>query len=225
MKKLRNIIWGLILIAAGAVLVLNRLGVANIELFFEGWWTLFIIVPCTVGVFTERDKTGNLVGILVGVVLLLCCQDILDSDMIWDLIVPAIIIIIGLKMVLKGIRRNKGGEVMSKIKESGAKPRVCCATFSGCDVSYRGEVFECADLSAIFGGVECDLRGAVIQGDCAISVSAIFGGIDILVPDGINVKVSTTSLFGGVSNKTGSTKDAPTLYVSGLCLFGGVDIK
>ena len=90
---------------------------------------------------------------------------------------------------------------------------------------YDGEVFEGAELTAVFGGIKCDLRNAVIDKDCAIQVSAIFGGIDILVPDNVNVKVSSNSIFGGVSNKTAVCQNAPTIYISGTCMFGGVDIK
>ena len=90
---------------------------------------------------------------------------------------------------------------------------------------FDGEIFESAELTAIFGGIECDLRRAVIEQDCAINVCAVFGGIDILVPDNVNVKLSATSIFGGSSNKKASQKDAPTLYINGLCMFGGVEVK
>ena len=76
MKKISTVIWGIVLIAAGALFALNALNITNIDIFFDGWWTLFIIVPCAVGLFTEREKTGNIIGIAVGVFLLLCCQDI-----------------------------------------------------------------------------------------------------------------------------------------------------
>ena len=66
-----------------------------------------------------------------------------------------------------------------------------------------------------------------MEGDCVIQASAVFGGIDILVPAGVNVKVSSNSIFGGVSNKTVSSRDgnAVTLYIKADCMFGGVDIK
>ena len=58
MKKTTSIIWGIALVAIGVVLGLNAFGVTDIELFFDGWWTLFIIVPSAVGLFREKDKTG-----------------------------------------------------------------------------------------------------------------------------------------------------------------------
>jgi len=225
MKKINNVIWGVLLIAAGLIFALNAMNVTNIDVFFDGWWTLFIIVPCGVGLITEREKTGNLIGVGIGVFLLLCCQDVLSFSLVWKLLLPAVIVIIGLKMVFSGFFGNKANEIITQLKENGNTPKVGCAVFSGCNISYDSEIFESAELTAVFGGVECDLRKAVIEKDCAINASAIFGGIDILVPDNINVKVSSTCVFGGVSNKTVVHKDSPTIYISGICMFGGVEIK
>lgn len=224
MKKASNIIWGIVLIAAGVLFALNALNIMTVDVFFDGWWTLFIIIPCGIGLFTEREKTGNLIGVAVGVFLLLCCQDVLSFSMLWKLLVPVIIVIIGLKMLISGLFGNKANKMLAKMKEAGKNPKVGCAAFSGCDLNYSGEVFEGAELTAVFGGVECDLRNAIIEKDCAIRVSAVFGGIDILVPAHVNVKVSATAIFGGVSNQAAYHEDAPTIYISGICLFGGVDI-
>ena len=225
MKKASSILWGIVLIAAGVIWALNEFNVTNIDVFFDGWWTLFIIVPCGIGLFTEREKTGNIIGVAIGVFLLLCCQDILSFSMLWKLLVPAVIVIVGLKMVFTGIFGNKANEIVKKLKLEGKALKSGCAVFSGCDIKYDNEVFEGAELTAVFGGVDCDLKNAIIEKDCAIQVSAIFGGIDILVPDNVNVKVNSNCIFGGISNKTVAHKDAPTIYISGTCMFGGVEIK
>ena len=225
MKKASSIIWGLVLVAAGVIFALNAFNITDIDVFFDGWWTLFIIIPCGIGLFTEREKTGNIIGIVIGGFLLLCCQDILNFSMLWKLLIPAIIVVIGVKLVLTGFLGNKANEIMKKMKSEGKEPKAGYATFSGCNLNFDGEIFEGVELSAIFGGVKCDLRGSIIEKDCAIQVSAIFGGIDILVPDNVNVKVNSNSIFGGVSNKTKASANAPTIYISGTCMFGGVEIK
>ena len=226
MKKYSNVLWGIVLVAAGILFALKALGLADFNIFFDGWWTLFIIVPCAIGLFTSHEKTGNIIGILIGVFLLLCCRDVLSFDILWKLMVPAIIIIIGLKLIIGGIFSNKANEVISDMKASGANPKTGCATFSSCNMNFDGEVFDGAELTATFGGVKCDLRNAIIEKDCAIKVSAIFGGIDIYVPDDVNIKVNSNSIFGGISNKKKSNKGAEvTIYIGGTCMFGGVDIK
>ena len=69
----------------------------------------------------------------------------------------------------------------------------------------------------------------MIEPDCAIKANAIFGGIDIFVPENVKVRVKSTSIFGGTSNKAKKPDDGAenviTLYVSALSLFGGIDIK
>ena len=50
MKNITKILWGTALIAVGGIIALNAFGITDIELFFDGWWTLFIIVPCLVGI-------------------------------------------------------------------------------------------------------------------------------------------------------------------------------
>ena len=226
MNNARRVIWGLAFIAAGIVFALNELNITSINLFFDGWWSLFLIVPCGIGLFTQREKTGNLIGLAIGVYLLLSAQGILDYDIAWKLLLPAIIVIVGLKMVFGELFNRKVKSVVVEMKANGTQPASGTAVFSGSDMNYANQVFEGAELNAVFGGIECDLREAVINKDCLIEANAIFGGIDILVPDNVNVKVTQTPIFGGASNKSKFRQEnTVTLYVDATCIFGGVEIK
>ena len=227
MKKISNILWGIALISVGVIFALNAFGITDIELFFDGGWTLFIIVPCFIGIFSEREKTGNIIGLLIGVFLLLCCQDVLGFDILWKLAIPAIIVIIGLKLILGAVFGNKAIKLLDRSKENGENVKNGCASFSGQDLNFNGEVFDGAELTAAFGGLKCDLRNAIIEKDCAITATSIFGGIDIFVPDYVNVKINSNSIFGGVSDKNHhpAVQGAVTLYINATCMFGGVDIK
>ena len=227
MKKISKVLWGIVLISVGVIFALNAFGITDIEIFFDGWWTLFIIVPCFIGLFSERTKTGNLIGLLIGVVLLLCCQNVLGFDMIWKLAVPAIIVIIGLKVVFGAVFGDKAAKILENSRQNGEDIQSGCATFSGQDLNFDGREFNGAELTAVFGGVKCDLRNAVIEKDCAITAESIFGGITILVPDHVNIKINSNSIFGGVSDKKHrlAVQDAVTIYINATCMFGGVDIK
>lgn len=79
----------------------------------------------------------------------------------------------------------------------------------------------------MFGGIKCDLRGAIIEKDCVINASAVFGGVDIFLPAYVNVKVRSNSIFGGVSDKKhrNSPQNTVTVYVNGSGMFGGVEIQ
>ena len=225
MKNFRRIIWGLVLIAAGVLFALDALEIMQFNLFFDGWWTLFIIVPCTVDLITERDKTGSLIGLAIGVGLLLWSRDVLDFDLLWKLFGTFVLVVLGLKMIFGGLFDRKTNELLSEMKKNGEGVRVASAVFSGSNLNFDGEVFEGAELNATFGGIKCDLRNAVIEKDCAIRATAVFGGVDILVPPNVNVIVNSTGIFGGTSNKASTKGGAVTLYVSSTSLFGGVDIK
>ncbi len=227
MKKFGNILWGLVFIVIGLILGLNAMGITNINIFFDGWWTLFIIIPCFIGLFKESEKTGNLIGLLVGIALLLCCQGILRFEMMWKLLIPVVLIGVGVGFLFKDV---VGGKVNQEIKKLNANKKgdtEYCATFSGQNINFDRQEFKGADLTAVFGGVKCDLRNATITSDQVINASATFGGIDILVPNNVQVKVKSTPIFGGVSDKAMHTtnQEAPTIYINATCVFGGVEIK
>ena len=227
MKKIGNILWGIVLIVIGLIIGGNALGITNINIFFDGWWTLIIIIPCFIGLFKEREKTGNIIGLLIGIVLLLMCQDVLDFDLVWKLLLPAILVAIGISMIFKDVIGGKVNKEIKKLDEKRNGENQYCATFSEQNVNFNGEIFKGADLTAVFGGVKCDLRNAIIDSDVVINASSIFGGIDIYVPSNVKVKVKSNSIFGGVSNKAYNQpeENSKTIYINGKALFGGVEIK
>lgn len=227
MNNFKNIIWGIVLVTIGIIFGLNELNITNINIFFDGWWTLFIIIPCFIGLFKENEKTGNFIGLLIGVALLLACQNIIDFHLIWKLAFPTILVIIGVSLIFKD---TIGGKVNSEIKKLNEKrngENGYCATFAGQNVNFDGQNFTGADLTAVFGGLKCDLRNAIIDSDVVINASSTFGGIEIYVPSNVKIKIKSTSLFGGVSNKANTKTDenSHTIYINGTAVFGGVEIK
>ncbi len=227
MKKINKAIWGVALILIGTALALRALDIIQFEIFFDGWWTLFIIVPCTVGLFTERDKVGNLVGICIGLGLLLACQNIIEFGMLWKLIIPVIIVIAGIKMIFGSFRSREGVKVKQRIAEQAGDCASYCSTFSGQDINFDGQEFHGVELTAVFGGIDCDLSRAIIQSDAYIDITAIFGGVDVILPPDVNVKLASNSIFGGMSSKDHKNVDPtrPTVYITGNCIFGGAEIK
>lgn len=227
MKRAKAIMWGIAFVLLGIILGINALDLFQMNIFFDGWWTLLIIVPCFIGVFTDRDKTGNLIGIALGVFLLLCSQKILSFELVLKLLFPLIIVLIGLKMIFSSFKSGKSAKIMRDVAESGAKVHAVSAVFCSENIIYHGEEFTSADLNAVFGKVTYDLRTAYIPKDCVIKTSAVFGSINLLLPANVNVKTNTTSIFGGVSDKDhdNSKANTVTVYIEGMTLFGGVDIK
>ncbi len=140
------------------------------------------------------------------------------------MILPIVFVIIGLCLMSGNFIKQT---ISKKIKEGKRKGlETIVATFSEQNICKEDECFDGASLDAVFGSILLDLRKAKIEKEAVISVSAIFGGIDILVPSNTNVKVKATPIFGGVSNRV-SKKDnhEKTIYIEAFCLFGGIDIK
>lgn len=227
MKKMGNILWGIVLIVVGLIIGGNALEITNINLFFTGWWTLFIIIPCFIGLIKDNEKTGSIIGLLIGFGLLLASRGIINFRLLWKLFLPIILVVVGLSIIFKDILGGKINEKIKQLNKKLDKDNSFCATFSAQKVKIDAEEFKGSDLTAVFGGVEYDLRKSIIKSDVVINATAIFGGIDILVPSNVKVKIKSTSIFGGIDNKTSIdiNEESYTIYINGIALFGGVEVK
>lgn len=227
MKNFGNVLWGIVLIVVGLIFGGNALGITNIDIFFDGWWTLFIIVPCFIGLLKDNEKTASVIGLIVGVALLLGCQNIISFDIIWKLAFPTILVVLGLSMIFKNALGGKVNDEIKKLNQKRNGENSYCATFAEQNINFNEEKFTGADLTAVFGGVKCDLRNAIIESDVVINVSTTFGGIEIYVPSNVKIKVKSVPIFGGVDNKTNTKADenSHTIYINSTAVFGGVEIK
>lgn len=223
MKK-SNIILGVFLVIIGVILGLNALEITNINIFFKGWWTLFIIVPSVNGIIDDNDKTTSIITLIIGISLFLGIRDIIDFSLIFKLLIPIIIIVIGISLIFKGKLSSKIQDEIKELKKNTKDE--CYATFSSQDIKVKEE-FKGITLNAIFGGIKYDLRDAKIKTNSVINITSIFGGVEIFVPNNVRVEIKSNSIFGGISNQAKQTKDKKeyVIYINGTCLFGGVEIK
>lgn len=228
MKNRENIFWGILLIVLGIIFGLNAMGITDINIFFRGWWTLFIILPSACGIIKSPTKITNYIWLLVGALLLLSTRGLIRLNYASKLIFPAILVFIGLGIIFKDQVGTKANQKIKELSNKNNKDGLeeYYATFSGQDLNFKGDSFKGANLNAIFGGIELTLKEAEIAEDTLINATSIFGGIDIIVPEKVNVKVKSTSLFGGTTNKVKDEKEnVPTIYIKSFNLFGGVEIK
>lgn len=233
-NKITNTLWGLFFIIIGVGFAGNVLDIWDFTLFFKGWWTLLIIIPCFISMIQSRFGAASTIGFIIGVLLLVSCWVKLDFS-VWELIVPVLLIYIGLRLAFQGAFRKKNQFFEQNINigpgaEGQPNPGAYKAEYSAVFSSNRVHVtdfFAGASLNAVFGAVVLDLRDAQLPANVEVNATAIFGGIDIYIPKGVNVKVNNVPIFGGVSNKTGQFTEpgAPTIYLNSTCMFGGIDIK
>ena len=224
-KKISNIFLGLVLIAVGVIYIGNIFELWDFEIFFDGWWTLFIIIPCIKSFITNGFLVSNFIGLGIGVVLLLFAQDVLSFELCLKIIIPFCFICAGVALVLGSfIKKRKTDSILIGSKEV---KNNATAIFGGSSPNFNDCEFNGITSSAIFGGVDINLKTAIIKEDCTINCTAIFGGIDIILPSNVKVKLADTSILGGVDNKFISSTDetAPTVSISSTCIFGGLEIK
>lgn len=227
MKKFGNILWGVVFIIVGAIFGLNAVGLTNINIFFKGWWTLFIIIPSLIELIRSTNKMWSFIWLIIGVVLLLCAQNILSFHLVRKLFFPFILVMIGISIIFKDTFHKKMAEKIRKLNSNKGDFDEYCATFGSQKSNLSGQEFKGANLDAVFGSVALDLSEAIIKQDQVINANAVFGGIEIKVPTNVNIQVKSTPIFGGVENKvkTDYNESLPTIYINGVAMFGGVEIK
>lgn len=224
MKQASRIMWGIVLVALGVIYSLNALNITDIDLFFKGWWTLIIIIPSFISVLTDNDKTGGIIGLIAGLVLLLACRGYVDFKMIGKLAIPLLIIYIGLTLIFKDAFTKETKKAMKNLKNSGPL-RSCTAILSSKKDDSTDETFGGASYTAIFGTVDSDITRAFYEKDVIIKAKNVLGNVIVRVPSGVNVKVTSHSLFGGVKNPVQNNEsNVVTIYIEAYCLLGNVEV-
>jgi predicted membrane protein len=101
------------------------------------------------------------------------------------------------------------------------------AILGGVSRGNNSRAFRGADLLAVMGGCVIDLRQAAINGEAVIDVFAMWGGIEIKVPEDWTVVSRVVPLMGGVDDKTRppQTATAHRLVLRGFAVMGGIEIK
>lgn len=225
-KKLGNILIGIIFIVAGIVFCGNVLELWDFDMFFDGWWTLFIIIPAVVSIFSSGFNSGNTFTLALGALLLISQRTDLEMKTVWKLVVPFVFIWIGISLVLKSLGHKSKRNSIPENLSPGEIPSYV-AFFSGQNENYTNKVFTGANITSVFGGIDLDLRQAIINNDVTINVTNVFGGSDIFLPSNVKCVLADTPIFGGTDNKhlDSACENVPTVYITSLSVFGGMDIK
>lgn len=215
---------GLFWIVLGVIIAGNALDWWDVSIFFRGWWTLFIIIPSAVGVMKKGFQSSSGFGLIVGFLLLLMQRTSFSIGWIVKLFVPAILIFFGVKLLLQGGGFRK--KTITHITDDMMDDATYSGIFQNKEIHYPEDNFFGSEVNAIFGSADLDLRNAIIIDDVTVNATAIFGGVDIKLPQDVNVRVASTSILGGTDNrvKRQDNPDWPTVYIQATAIFGGIDI-
>lgn len=213
--------FGILLILAGTVWAMEALQWWKAGDVVAHWWPLLLVAFGGIRMLDRPpDYVGGLVMMLIGVVLLDGTANIWPGN-VAELIWPLILIGIGLTLVMHRRHSNVSSDegVMQLTAVFSGRREVCSAD------PFRG-----ATAVAIFGGIDIDLRPAVIGPEGAfVDATAAFGGVKLIVPPDWKVVMSGPAIFGGNENKTELLgplpRTAPVLNVRALAVFGGVEVQ
>lgn len=100
------------------------------------------------------------------------------------------------------------------------------AVFGSASVHPLGPVSGRVAGFAMFGSATIDLRDADLADGTEIHVTALWGGIDVVLPMNARVKVVAVPIFGGVRQPPAPTgEDGPEVTVRAVAWCAGVGIR
>jgi predicted membrane protein len=220
-------VFGLMLVAAGVIFTLDNLEIIDARDYVQFWPIVFVAIGGLKLWHASRDGHGWFGGLFF---LGLGCWMLVNRIIYFRFspreFFPMILVFIGGYMVWRGFggrRRNRPSDGQSSF--SGL------AVMGGVARRSNSQAFAGADLTAIMGGCEIDLRQASIAPgtEAVIDVFAFWGGIEVRVPEDWTVVTRAIPLMGGVEDKTATPQPLPAvekrLIISGIVVMGGVVVK
>lgn len=227
MKKnfLVRAFFGVTIVALGGVLLLRNLEIIKFDSWNVFWgtvWAAGLVLAGLVTIVSSRKLLTRAWGLLLmaaGVSIGLNTYGVIDVS-IWKLFWPVVLIAVGLMMVF-----SIGSANRKRAEESGTNDNEKVAIFYGEESRVRGD-YTGGSLTAVFGGVDLDLRQAKIKDGAVIDVFTFCGGINISLPDDVIVENGVRGVLGGSDDKTVPKPSAKkTIYLKGECVLGGLEIK
>ena len=227
-RHLGGIFASVLIILVGVAMLSDNLGIVQAHNLWD-FAPLLLVAIGVIKVFEASGRPGpTILGLLLaggGSMWLLENLGIVDFNP--RLMFPLIIIGIGVAALMRTLERQRVLTPVPARVEDDAMPKLV-AIFGGTVRKVQTPEFRGGDALAVFGGVELDLRGSQIaEKEAILEANALFGGVDMKVPETWAVSVRGMGIFGGYEDKTRPPADpnAPLLIVSGNAIFGGVSVS
>jgi predicted membrane protein len=220
-----QIVLGLLIVAFGIILTLDNLDYLEAGNILRYWPLLLVAFGVARVIGTDCTSSRVSGGLMIIIGLWLTADELLAIPIDFERWWPMILVGIGALIVFRALRGGEEREAGAQVTTDVAVSEV--AIWSGKVRRISSPMFRRADLTAIMGGVEVDLRGASTGGqEAVIDVFAWWGGIEITVPPDWAVSNQVVAFMGGVDDSSSGTQDARNrLVVRGFVVMGGAEIK
>lgn len=217
-----RIVTALLIVLIGVLLLGSTTGAFATETIWS-WVPLFFVLVGLWAIWKSggQNLTGPVMVIAIAGTYQLRNLGFLSDALIGDWW-PLFIVLFGILLLVGRERRLRIG-----VDTTSADEVSVISIFGGSDRRISSKQFVGGEAVSIFGGAEIDLREAAIESPPAVIESvAIFGGPEIRVPSDWNVQLDVLTLFGAAedSRPRGEVSETPDLVVTGVTLFGGVEI-
>jgi len=223
-----QVLIGLMVILVGVLFTLDNLGMIDARDYLRYWPAALVAVGAMKIWHARRDGHGWFAGLLLlGIGSWMLIERVAYIELDTREVFPLFLVLLGGYMVWRGF----GGTRRRVASSDGLNRFSSLAVMGGCTRRSNSQAFEGADLTAIMGGCEIDLREASIapNTDAVIDVFAFWGGVELKVPEDWTVINRVVPLMGGVDDKTHSpmatSGPAKRLVVRGIVIMGGVGIR
>jgi predicted membrane protein len=218
-----QLLMGLLIIVVGVLFTLDNLGIADAGSYLK-YWPVGLIAIGAVKLWQARTGTGSafaaLLFIIAGVWLVMESARVVTVT-IWDMW-PMLLVFFGVSMVWRGMR---GTPQVAPIDANSTLSVL--AVLGGMNRGNNSRSFRGGDVTAVLGGCVVDLRQAAIEGEAVLDVFAMWGGIELRVPENWTVISRVIPFLGGVEDKTRAPQEEGThrLIVRGFAIMGGIEVK
>ncbi|MCD6065643.1 MAG: hypothetical protein K0S33_469 [Bacteroidetes bacterium] len=233
---------GIVVVTAGVLFFLKKAGVEFPD-WILSWKMLLIGFGFIAAIKHGFKKMVWIIPILIGTAFIVA--DYVPNIHIGQFIWPVVIILLGLFIIFKPRRsfdrwhrhhhRHGRHDHRFHWKENDAEKTEdtddymdASNVFGGFKKHVVSKNFKGGELTNFFGGGELNLTQADIGGKVSLEITAIFGGVKLVVPRNWDVQSEITTFCGGIEDKRVIEPSAvdreKVLVLKGNAVFGGIEI-
>lgn len=238
-KRTSSVMWGILLIAAAAFIVLSAFG------FMHDVGVVSIIFTIVfAGIIISNIPAWNFWGIflpLAGICIIYSDAWGIQKLSPWPLVLIAVLLSVGFSLIFKTGSRNRsynGNAAQNNASYAGYRTEYinqgvnnivnCSTRFSSAVKHISMNNFERANINLSFGNMDVYFDGCNIpSGHAIIDINGKFGNLVLYIPSGWKVDVQTGTMAGRVKecNRPNVSANSPVVTLNGVMQFGSVEIQ
>ncbi len=209
---------GLIVIIIGAGLLLQNLNVIDVSTSISTFWPLLVILGGVL-LFANNPRNWLVPSFIILLGSLYQLRELgAVSFQPWQVFWPLVLVAVGSSLLF---RRSYADAAVSKNERDDV-----FALMGGSNITNSAKQFKGSRVTAIMGGAQIDLRKSTITDDAVIELFSIWGGVEIVVPNNVQIVNKINCILAGSEDNTSQKVDkkSPRLTITGDLIMAGATI-